>query len=125
MPRAIWTGWARAGSCSACSAMRRGPRTWARPCSACRPPDTRPYRHRHPYIEQRRYPTSPRRIGGAEMANAEQDLSSLLGLAPVIPVVVIDDEAAAVPMARALVAGGLPVIEVTLRTPAGLSAIKR
>jgi 2-dehydro-3-deoxyphosphogluconate aldolase/(4S)-4-hydroxy-2-oxoglutarate aldolase len=59
------------------------------------------------------------------MANAEQDLSSLLGLAPVIPVVVIDDEAAAVPMARALVAGGLPVIEITLRTPVGLAAIKR
>jgi 2-dehydro-3-deoxyphosphogluconate aldolase/(4S)-4-hydroxy-2-oxoglutarate aldolase len=59
------------------------------------------------------------------MANAEQDLSSLLALAPVIPVVVIDDEAAAVPMAHALVAGGMPVIEVTLRTPAGLSAIKR
>jgi 2-dehydro-3-deoxyphosphogluconate aldolase/(4S)-4-hydroxy-2-oxoglutarate aldolase len=59
------------------------------------------------------------------MVNVQSDLPSLLGLAPVIPVVVIDDEAAAVPMARALVAGGLPVIEVTLRTPAGLSAIKR
>jgi 2-dehydro-3-deoxyphosphogluconate aldolase/(4S)-4-hydroxy-2-oxoglutarate aldolase len=59
------------------------------------------------------------------MANAEQDLSSMLSLAPVIPVVVIDDESTAVPMARALVAGGLPVIEMTLRTPAGLSAIKR
>jgi 2-dehydro-3-deoxyphosphogluconate aldolase/(4S)-4-hydroxy-2-oxoglutarate aldolase len=59
------------------------------------------------------------------MADMSQDLSSLLDLAPVIPVVVIDDEAAAVPMARALVAGGLPVIEVTLRTPAGLPAIKR
>jgi 2-dehydro-3-deoxyphosphogluconate aldolase / (4S)-4-hydroxy-2-oxoglutarate aldolase len=59
------------------------------------------------------------------MAYAEQDLSSMLSLAPVIPVVVIDDESTAVPMARALVAGGLPVIEMTLRTPAGLSAIKR
>jgi 2-dehydro-3-deoxyphosphogluconate aldolase/(4S)-4-hydroxy-2-oxoglutarate aldolase len=59
------------------------------------------------------------------MANPQQDLSTMLSLAPVIPVVVIDDEDAAVPMARALVAGGLPVIEVTLRTPAGLSAIKR
>jgi 2-dehydro-3-deoxyphosphogluconate aldolase/(4S)-4-hydroxy-2-oxoglutarate aldolase len=47
----------------------------------------------------------------------------LLDLAPVIPVVVLDDEAEAVPLARALVAGGLPVIEVTLRTPAGLPAI--
>jgi 2-dehydro-3-deoxyphosphogluconate aldolase/(4S)-4-hydroxy-2-oxoglutarate aldolase len=53
------------------------------------------------------------------------DISSLLDLAPVIPVIVITDEATAVPMARALVAGGLPVLEVTLRTPAGLPAIKR
>jgi 2-dehydro-3-deoxyphosphogluconate aldolase/(4S)-4-hydroxy-2-oxoglutarate aldolase len=50
---------------------------------------------------------------------------SLLDLAPVIPVVVIDDVATAVPLARALVAGGLPVIEVTLRTPEALEAISR
>ncbi|MGV9310024.1 bifunctional 4-hydroxy-2-oxoglutarate aldolase/2-dehydro-3-deoxy-phosphogluconate aldolase [Nonomuraea sp. NPDC003727] len=50
---------------------------------------------------------------------------SLLDLAPVIPVVVVDDAETAVPMARALVAGGLPVIEVTLRTAAGLEAIAR
>ncbi|MGW2157172.1 bifunctional 4-hydroxy-2-oxoglutarate aldolase/2-dehydro-3-deoxy-phosphogluconate aldolase [Nonomuraea sp. NPDC001699] len=50
---------------------------------------------------------------------------SLLDLAPVIPVVVIDDVATAVPMAEALVTGGLPVIEVTLRTPAALGAIER
>lgn len=49
----------------------------------------------------------------------------LLDLAPVIPVVVLDDEDAAVPLARALVAGGLPAIEVTLRTPAALAAIAR
>jgi 2-dehydro-3-deoxyphosphogluconate aldolase / (4S)-4-hydroxy-2-oxoglutarate aldolase len=59
------------------------------------------------------------------MVDSPPDISSILGPAPVIPVVVIEDEAAAVPMARALVNGGLPVIEVTLRTPAGLSAIKR
>ncbi|MFF3666725.1 bifunctional 4-hydroxy-2-oxoglutarate aldolase/2-dehydro-3-deoxy-phosphogluconate aldolase [Microtetraspora malaysiensis] len=50
---------------------------------------------------------------------------SLLDLAPVVPVVVVDDAAAAVPLARALVAGGLPVIEVTLRTDAALDAIRR
>ncbi|GAA2586877.1 bifunctional 4-hydroxy-2-oxoglutarate aldolase/2-dehydro-3-deoxy-phosphogluconate aldolase [Actinomadura fulvescens] len=49
----------------------------------------------------------------------------LLDLAPVIPVVVLDDAATAVPLARALVAGGLPVIEVTLRTAAALPAIER
>jgi 2-dehydro-3-deoxyphosphogluconate aldolase/(4S)-4-hydroxy-2-oxoglutarate aldolase len=49
----------------------------------------------------------------------------LLDLAPVVPVVVIDDVEIAVPLARALVAGGLPVIEVTLRTEAALPAIAR
>jgi len=50
---------------------------------------------------------------------------SPLDLAPVIPVVVLDDPATAVPVARALVAGGLPVIELTLRTPAALACIER
>jgi len=50
---------------------------------------------------------------------------SLLDIAPVVPVVVIDDPETAVPLARALVAGGLPVIEVTLRTAAALDAITR
>jgi len=50
---------------------------------------------------------------------------SLLDLAPVVPVVVIDDLETAVPAARALVSGGLPVIEVTLRTDCALEAIGR
>lgn len=50
--------------------------------------------------------------------------SSVLDLAPVIPVVVVDDPSAAVPLARALVAGGLPAIEVTLRTPGALDAVR-
>ncbi|MFE2389237.1 bifunctional 4-hydroxy-2-oxoglutarate aldolase/2-dehydro-3-deoxy-phosphogluconate aldolase [Streptomyces althioticus] len=49
---------------------------------------------------------------------------SVLGLAPVVPVVVVEDAADAVPLARALVAGGLPAIEVTLRTPAAPDAIR-
>jgi 2-dehydro-3-deoxyphosphogluconate aldolase / (4S)-4-hydroxy-2-oxoglutarate aldolase len=49
----------------------------------------------------------------------------LLDLSPVIPVVVLKDPADAVPMARALVAGGLPAIEVTLRTATALDSIKR
>ncbi|MBB2740469.1 UNVERIFIED_ORG: 2-dehydro-3-deoxyphosphogluconate aldolase/(4S)-4-hydroxy-2-oxoglutarate aldolase [Microbispora rosea subsp. rosea] len=52
-------------------------------------------------------------------------MSNLLDLAPVVPVVVLDDAESAVPLARALVAGGLPVIEVTLRTPVALDAIRR
>lgn len=44
--------------------------------------------------------------------------------APVIPVVTIDRVGDAVPLARALVAGGLTVIEVTLRTPAALEAVR-
>ncbi|MFJ5555905.1 bifunctional 4-hydroxy-2-oxoglutarate aldolase/2-dehydro-3-deoxy-phosphogluconate aldolase [Streptomyces sp. NPDC093250] len=49
---------------------------------------------------------------------------SVLDLAPVVPVVVIEDAADAVPLARALVAGGLPAVEVTLRTPAALEAVR-
>ncbi len=48
----------------------------------------------------------------------------ILRVAPVVPVVVIDDAADAVPLAQALLAGGLPVIEITLRTPAALGAIQ-
>ena len=50
---------------------------------------------------------------------------SLLDVVPVIPVVVVHDAADAVPIAKALVDGGLPVIELTLRTPVALQAIKR
>ncbi|MGN9759703.1 bifunctional 4-hydroxy-2-oxoglutarate aldolase/2-dehydro-3-deoxy-phosphogluconate aldolase [Streptomyces sp. SD31] len=50
--------------------------------------------------------------------------ASVLDLAPVVPVVVIEDASDAVPLARALVTGGLPAIEVTLRTPAALDAIR-
>jgi 2-dehydro-3-deoxyphosphogluconate aldolase/(4S)-4-hydroxy-2-oxoglutarate aldolase len=51
-------------------------------------------------------------------------LQPILLAAAVIPVVIIDDLRHAVPLARALVAGGLPVIEITLRTAAGLDAIR-
>ncbi|MGR3435950.1 MAG: bifunctional 4-hydroxy-2-oxoglutarate aldolase/2-dehydro-3-deoxy-phosphogluconate aldolase [Shimia sp.] len=44
--------------------------------------------------------------------------------APVVPVLVVDDAATARPLAEALVAGGLPALEVTLRTPAALDAIR-
>ena len=49
---------------------------------------------------------------------------SLLERVPVVPVVVVDDVAHAVPLARALVAGGLPAVELTLRTPVALEAIR-
>lgn len=51
------------------------------------------------------------------------DARPLLALSPVIPVLTIKDAATAVPLARALVAGGLSVLEVTLRTPQALEAI--
>ncbi|MGW2643694.1 bifunctional 4-hydroxy-2-oxoglutarate aldolase/2-dehydro-3-deoxy-phosphogluconate aldolase [Streptomyces sp. NPDC001393] len=50
--------------------------------------------------------------------------ASVLDLAPVVPVVVVSGAADAVPLARALVAGGLPAIEVTLRAPGALDAIR-
>jgi 2-dehydro-3-deoxyphosphogluconate aldolase/(4S)-4-hydroxy-2-oxoglutarate aldolase len=49
---------------------------------------------------------------------------SILDAVPVMPVVVVDRLADAVPIARALVAGGLPAIELTLRTPVALDAIR-
>ncbi|MEV4314528.1 bifunctional 4-hydroxy-2-oxoglutarate aldolase/2-dehydro-3-deoxy-phosphogluconate aldolase [Actinocrispum sp. NPDC049592] len=49
--------------------------------------------------------------------------SELLTLSPVIPVVVVDDPGDAAPLAEALLAGGIKVIELTLRTPAALEAI--
>ncbi|SFR95292.1 2-dehydro-3-deoxyphosphogluconate aldolase / (4S)-4-hydroxy-2-oxoglutarate aldolase [Dyella sp. OK004] len=58
------------------------------------------------------------------MESKQQQVEATLRLAPVVPVVIIDDARAAVPMARALVAGGIPAIEVTLRTPAALDAIR-
>jgi 2-dehydro-3-deoxyphosphogluconate aldolase / (4S)-4-hydroxy-2-oxoglutarate aldolase len=51
-------------------------------------------------------------------------LMELFALAPVIPVITIEDAAHAVPLARALVAGGLPVIEITLRTDAAIEAAR-
>ena len=48
----------------------------------------------------------------------------LCRLAPIIPVLVVDDATIARPLAEALVAGGLPVLEVTLRTPAALDVIR-
>jgi len=48
----------------------------------------------------------------------------LMRVGPVIPVIVINDLAHAVPLAQALVAGGVRVLEVTLRTPMGLAAIR-
>lgn len=50
-------------------------------------------------------------------------IDDLMRVAPVIPVIVIDEVEHAIPLATALVAGGLRVLEVTLRTPAALEAI--
>jgi len=52
------------------------------------------------------------------------DIESIMRTAPVIPVLVVEDLAEARPMAQALVAGGLRVLEVTLRTDAALDVIR-
>ncbi len=56
--------------------------------------------------------------------HASELTAKVCALAPVIPVLVIDDASRAEGLARALVAGGLPALEVTLRTPAALEAIR-
>lgn len=52
-------------------------------------------------------------------------LEEILTLAPVVPVLIVEDVEHAEPLARALVAGGLPALEVTLRTPAAIEVIRR
>ena len=52
------------------------------------------------------------------------DIRDIVALAPVIPVLTVTELAHAVPLARALVAGGLRVLEVTLRTPVGLGVVE-
>jgi 2-dehydro-3-deoxyphosphogluconate aldolase/(4S)-4-hydroxy-2-oxoglutarate aldolase len=59
------------------------------------------------------------------MKDAQPGLATILGRTPVIPVLVIEDIDTAVPLGRALVAGGLEVLEITLRTPVALEAMER
>ncbi|CAM01057.1 2-dehydro-3-deoxyphosphogluconate aldolase/(4S)-4-hydroxy-2-oxoglutarate aldolase [Saccharopolyspora erythraea NRRL 2338] len=59
------------------------------------------------------------------MNKAINTAADVLTLSPVVPVVALDDPEHAVPLAEALLRGGISTIEVTLRTPAGLPAIER
>ena len=59
------------------------------------------------------------------LATRTAAIDAIFGRAPVVPVLTIERIDDAVPLARALVAGGLPVLEVTLRTPCALDAIRR
>ena len=56
--------------------------------------------------------------------DASRRATEICRVAPVIPVLVVDDATTARPLAEALVAGGLPALEVTLRTGAALEAIR-
>jgi 2-dehydro-3-deoxyphosphogluconate aldolase/(4S)-4-hydroxy-2-oxoglutarate aldolase len=58
------------------------------------------------------------------MAATTDSLLATLKLQPVVPVLIVEDVASAVPLARALVAGGLMAIEITMRTPAALDAVR-
>ena len=51
-------------------------------------------------------------------------IPDILAMGPVMPVIVIDDSSKAVPLAQALIDGGIRTIEITLRTPAGLESIR-
>lgn len=59
------------------------------------------------------------------MVGADDEIGERLRVARLLPVVVIDDAAQSVPLARALVAGGLAVAEVTFRTAAAAESIRR
>jgi 2-dehydro-3-deoxyphosphogluconate aldolase/(4S)-4-hydroxy-2-oxoglutarate aldolase len=56
-------------------------------------------------------------------SDASRQLRQICGLTPILPVLLIEDAAHSVPLAQALIRGGLPVLEVTLRTPCALEAI--
>ncbi|OCJ02629.1 keto-deoxy-phosphogluconate aldolase [Rhizobium sp. AC44/96] len=58
------------------------------------------------------------------MGEKTEKLLSILKLQPVVPVLIVDDVKSAVSLARALVAGGLKAIEITMRTPAALEAVR-
>ena len=58
------------------------------------------------------------------MLTKQTQLETILSRAPVVPVLLVDDAALAVDLAAVLVAGGLAAIEITLRTPVALEAIK-
>jgi len=72
-------------------------------------------------------PSGPLKPYGDPMRITPQDACKrtrdICNLAPIVPVLVVEDAATARPLAEALVAGGLPALEVTLRTPAALKAI--
>ena len=59
-----------------------------------------------------------------QMVSRQAEVESVLRLAPVVAVVVLQRVEDAVPLARALVAGGIPAVEITLRTPVALEAIR-
>jgi 2-dehydro-3-deoxyphosphogluconate aldolase/(4S)-4-hydroxy-2-oxoglutarate aldolase len=63
-------------------------------------------------------------MGDAIMVSKTEKLLSILKLQPVVPVLIVEDAKSAVGLARALVAGGLRAIEITMRTPAALDAVK-
>lgn len=58
------------------------------------------------------------------MPQDAQAIRSILSLAPVVPVIILDEVSQAQPLAKALVAGGLPILEVTLRTPNALKVME-
>ncbi len=58
------------------------------------------------------------------MKKKQAAIEATLSKAPVVPVMVISEATQAVPLARALVRGGLPVLEITLRTEAALESIR-
>lgn len=73
-------------------------------------------------------PNAPRKLYGDKMTLTAKDACEMnrevCSLAPIVPVLVVHDASSAKNLAEALVAGGLPALEVTLRTPAALDAIR-
>lgn len=85
---------------------------------------TEPQKPASPRPRQSRRARNGERESPARAESGRRRAEDVLLLSPVIPVVTIEDAALAPPLARALLAGGLKTIEITLRTPAALAAIR-
>ena len=83
-----------------------------------------PYGHLVRTSNQRQVRTGPRRAALSDTLRRVDSAADVLTISPVIPVVEIADERTAISLGKALVRGGIRIIEITLRTPGALAAIR-
>src|SRR5699024_3898327 len=112
-----------------CPVARRPTRAWtppSAPAGSCSRPCAAPSARPRPAPGAcERPPTILYERETTPMTTMPRSGAALMDLAPVMPLAVADGPEAAVPLARALVAGGVPGVEITLRPPEAMAAIER